>query len=201
MFNTGVTTIAPTCSQWTVTCSLKPRLPLGPVTTWTSPLGISYRATYMQGTNSYVLVDLDPDLAEELMADLEDLRVALAAEAGTPATLNEPKLGLVAAAREPGGRPRYRVRQNLKQGMHPGMAASGIVMFAVAASIKNTVVADVLGGSIEGAMAVAIPNDETRPFEISRRHDEFVVTYDLSPVATVLIPACTQTDTAAVASA
>jgi hypothetical protein len=185
---------APTCWQWTVTCTIKPTLPLGPVSTWTSPSGTSYRATYLQGTNSYVLVDLDPDLAEEVMADLEALRVALSEAAGAPATLNEPKLGLVARAELPGGCPRFRVRQNLEQGMHPGMAASGIVMFAAASSIANTVVAELLGGPIEGAMAVKIPNGETRPFEVATKEGDLVVTYDLSPVATVLIPACEQSD-------
>lgn len=190
MIKNSIDAGAPTCWQWTVSCAINPTLPLGPVSTWTSPSGISYRATYLRGTNSYVLVDLEPDQAEELMADLEALRIALSQAAGVPATLNEPKLGLVAKPTLPGGYPRFRVRQNIEQGMHPGMAASGIVMFAAAASIESTVVAELLGGAIEGAMTVQIPNDETRPFEVAHHNGDLVITYDLSPVALVLLPAC-----------
>jgi hypothetical protein len=196
MIDNGIYARNPTCWRWTVTCAINPRLPLGPVCTWTSPSGTSYRATYLQGTNSYVLVDLEPGRAEELMADLEALRVALSEAAGAPPTLNEPKLGLVANAEQPDGCPRFRVRQNLNQGMHPGMAASGIVMFAAASSIENTVVAELLGGAIEGAMTVEIPNGETRSFEVANRNGDLVVTYDLSPVALVLFPACESSHTA-----
>lgn len=172
-----------------LTTALRPSMPLGPRTRWVTTGGRLLKASLIDGANRYLLVQVDPDEAEEIEDDLEAMRVDLTRAAGWDITDTEPKLGCVGHPRGSEDL-RFRVRQNVAQGWHPGMAASGMVSLALAAARHGSVVANELGGAVTGTITADTPAG-MRSVSVKASGDGLLVTYTLSPIRPLGLPSMT----------
>lgn len=132
-------------SPWAITYPFPPapQWPLGPC----SPLGSTgLVATFVVYPTPYVIVAVDPRIAEKMDLALEAGRVQVARDTGLRCSPTVPKLAALAASSTSGADLVYRTRMGMTLGWHPKVASSGLLALAVAVATPNTVPWLLLGG-------------------------------------------------------